>query len=214
MPIRAFLKDDRGAVTIDWTVLTAAMMGLGLAAGGSVWLGSADLSQDIANEMTQNALLIEIDFSASRLVNGGFSDSTRTSTVGWEGVDIEILAAGVYIPGAGSNLVAEMDGWNASAVTMLQQAFTVDGPTSTMVSFKAALRTAVAVPNESEGLLVEVIDRNGTALAQLPVIPNSRTFEEYRMPVRFEEAGTYALRMTEIGRNDTLGAVVDDVVIK
>jgi hypothetical protein len=32
--------------------------------------------------------------------------------------------------------------------------------------------------------------------------------------VRFDEAGEYALRMTEIGTNDTLGAIVDNVVIK
>jgi hypothetical protein len=82
------------------------------------------------------------------------------------------------------------------------------------VSFSAALRSAVAVPNETDGLLVEVIDRDGNALAQMPVIPNSREFETYRIPVRFDEAGEYALRMTEIGTNDTLGAIVDNVVIK
>ena len=212
--IKTFAANESGAVTVDWVVLTAAMVGLGIGATLTVSGGMADLSQDISDEMTTNALLFETDFSASRLTNGGFEDSTRNSAVGWGGVDIEILAAGVYIPGAGSSMVAELDGWIVGETTVLQQGFTVDGPTSTVVSFTAALRSAVAVPNETDGLLVEVIDRDGNALAQMPVIPNSRNFEEYRMPVRFAEAGEYALRMTEIGTNDTLGAIVDDVVIK
>lgn len=209
-----FQADESGAITVDWVVLTAAMVGLGMASLATVSVGMGDLSQDISDEMTTNALLIETDFSASRLTNGGFEDSTRNSAFGWDGVDIEILAAGIYIPGAGSSMVAELDGWTVGETTVLQQGFTVDGPTSTVVSFTAALRSAIPVPNETDGLLVEVIDRDGNALAQMPVIPNSRDFEDYRMPVRFTEAGEYALRMTEIGTNDTLGAIVDDVVIK
>lgn len=33
---KAFLKDDAGAVTVDWVVLTAAIVGLGLAVMGIV----------------------------------------------------------------------------------------------------------------------------------------------------------------------------------
>ena len=209
-----FLSRDDGAVTVDWVVLSAATVGLGMASLMAINVGLSDASQGIADEMTTSAILLETDFSASRLINGGFEDSTRNSAFGWEGVDIEILAARIYIPGAGDSMVAEMDGWTRDATTVLQQGFSVTGPTSTVVSFQAALRSAVAVPNESEGLLVEVIDRDGNALAAMPVIPNSRNFEDYRLPVRFETPGDYALRMTEIGRNDTLGAIVDNVVIK
>ncbi len=210
----AFLTCEDGAVTVDWVVLTAATVGLGLGALMAVQGGMADLSQDISDEMTQSAILLETDFSASRLINGGFEDSTRNSAVGWTGVDIEVLAAGVYISGAGNSKVTELDGWIQNEVTMLEQGFTVDGPTSTVVSFDTALRSAVAVPNDTDGLFVEVINSQGTAIASMPVIPSHRTFETYRLPVRFEEAGEYALRMTEIGTNDTLGAIVDNVVIK
>lgn len=212
--IRDFLTAESGAVTVDWVVLTAATVGLGLGAYGAVQVGLADISNDIADEMTQSAVLMETDFSFSRLVNGGFEDSTRDSAVGWTGVDIEVLAAGVYIAGAGDNKVTELDGWIRNEVTMLEQGFRVDGPLSTVVSFESALRTAVAVPNDTDGLLVEVLNSSGTALTSMPVIPNSRDFVTYRMPVRFEEAGVYTLRMTEIGTNDTLGAIVDNVVIK
>jgi hypothetical protein len=149
-----FAHNESGAVTVDWVVLTAAMVGLGIGATLTVTGGMADLSQDISDEMTTNAVLFETDFSASRLVKGGFEDSTSTSAFGWGGVDIEILAAGVYIPGAGSSMVAELDGWIVGETTVLQQGFTVDGPTSTVMSFSAALRSAVAVPNETDGLLV------------------------------------------------------------
>lgn len=210
-----FVTAEDGAVTIDWVVLTGAMVGLGVAASLTLVPGVQDLSGDISSEMKTNGVLMQTDFSASRITNGGFEDSNGNShAAGWGGVDIEILAAGVYIPGAGASLVAELDGWNAGDVSSLTQDFTVDGPLSTVVSLDSALRTAVATPNESEGFLLEVVDKSGTALAQKPVIPNSRDFETYRMPVRFAEAGTYTLRMTEIGRNDTLGAVVDNVAIK
>ena len=211
---RRFLSDTSGAITVDWVVLTASLAGLGLGAGLTVMGGVGEASQNISDELTQSAILLETDFSASRLVNGGFEDSTRNSAVAWTGVDIEVLAAGVYIAGAGDSKVTELDGWIQNETTMLEQGFRVEGPTSTVVSLESALRTAVSVPNETDGLLLEVIDSNGNALAAMPIIPNSRDFETYRMPVRFEEAGDYAVRMTEIGTNDTLGAIVDNVVIK
>ena len=213
--LKIFTAVEDGAVTVDWVVLTGAMVGLGVAASLSLVPGINDLSGDISSELTTNAVLLQTDFHASRITNGGFEDSNGNNhAVGWAGVDIEILAAGVYIPGAGASLVAELDGWNAGDVSSLTQDFTVDRPLSTVVSLDSALRTAVATPNESEGFLLEVVDSSGTALAQKPVIPNSRDFETYRMPVRFTEQGTYTLRMTEIGRNDTLGAIVDNVVVK
>lgn len=35
--LRSFLRRDSGAVTIDWVVLTAAIMGLSLAIVGVLW---------------------------------------------------------------------------------------------------------------------------------------------------------------------------------
>ncbi len=208
--ITVFLSNESGAVTVDWVVLTSAMMGIGIATYMTVSGGIEDLSGDVSTEMSSNAVLMQTNFESSRLTNGGFEQRAT----GWGGVDIEILAAGVYIPGAGASLVAELDGWNRGDVSTLTQSFTVDRPLSTVVSLEAALRTAIATPNDTEGFLMEVIDQDGTALAEKSVIPNSRDFEDYRMPVRFSEAGEYTLRMTEVGRNDSLGAIVDNVVIK
>jgi Flp pilus assembly pilin Flp len=48
----AFLKDEAGAVTVDWVVLTAAVVGLGLLVFNYVRPGVSNLSIAIQGEMT------------------------------------------------------------------------------------------------------------------------------------------------------------------
>ena len=45
--IKAFLKDDEGAVTVDWVVLTALVGGLAVAAFTAVSNGNSDLALGI-----------------------------------------------------------------------------------------------------------------------------------------------------------------------
>jgi hypothetical protein len=54
-----FLKSESGAVTVDWVVLTAAIVGLGLASMAVVSAGVEDLSDDTATHLT------DIDVSES-----------------------------------------------------------------------------------------------------------------------------------------------------
>lgn len=42
-----FLRDESGAVTVDWVVLTAALVGLGVAVLTTVSGGATDLAGDI-----------------------------------------------------------------------------------------------------------------------------------------------------------------------
>lgn len=44
--INAFRKDEDGAVTVDWVVLTAAVVGLAVAAYQSIEDGAAELTAD------------------------------------------------------------------------------------------------------------------------------------------------------------------------
>ena len=44
---KSFFADESGAVTVDWVVLTAALVGLGLAVMSLVSGGIEDLSDDI-----------------------------------------------------------------------------------------------------------------------------------------------------------------------
>ncbi|MES2914466.1 MAG: hypothetical protein V4753_05030 [Pseudomonadota bacterium] len=55
----AFLKDDTGAVTVDWVVLTAAIVGLGLLVFNFVRPGVSNLAQGIGDNLNdaRNCLL-------------------------------------------------------------------------------------------------------------------------------------------------------------
>ena len=50
--INAFINDESGAVTVDWVVLTAALVGLGLAVMAVVSEGIGDLSNEMGQELT------------------------------------------------------------------------------------------------------------------------------------------------------------------
>jgi Flp pilus assembly pilin Flp len=49
--IKNFGKDEAGAVTVDWVVLTAAVVGLGAAAYTSIESGATDLTSSISTYM-------------------------------------------------------------------------------------------------------------------------------------------------------------------
>jgi Flp pilus assembly pilin Flp len=57
--ISAFLKDEAGAVTVDWVVLTAAIVGLGLLVFNFIRPAVSNLAQGIGSELgaAQNCLL-------------------------------------------------------------------------------------------------------------------------------------------------------------
>ncbi|WP_071672578.1 pilus assembly protein [Nioella nitratireducens] len=52
--IKTFLNSESGAVTVDWVVLTAAIVGLGLAVMAVVSAGVENLSGDIQTQLETN----------------------------------------------------------------------------------------------------------------------------------------------------------------
>jgi len=54
--IKNFRNDEDGAVTVDWVVLTAAIVGLGLAVMLSVRNGATDLAADIGTNLTNTTV--------------------------------------------------------------------------------------------------------------------------------------------------------------
>lgn len=48
---KAFVRDEDGAVTVDWVVLTAAIVGLGIAVIASISGGVNDLAGDISDSL-------------------------------------------------------------------------------------------------------------------------------------------------------------------
>ncbi len=49
--MKSFVSNDSGAVTVDWVVLTAALVGLGLAVMSVVSGGIEELSDEISNAL-------------------------------------------------------------------------------------------------------------------------------------------------------------------
>ena len=49
--IKNFRNDEDGAVTVDWVVLTAAIVALGLAVGCTVSTGANNLATQVADDM-------------------------------------------------------------------------------------------------------------------------------------------------------------------
>ena len=60
--IKTFRADEDGAVTVDWVVLTAAIVGLGIAVLAAVKTGTVDMASDIGNGL-QNAAVPTISFN-------------------------------------------------------------------------------------------------------------------------------------------------------
>ncbi len=50
-PFNKFFADESGAVTVDWVVLTAAIVGLGIAVLTSVSGGTTTLADTISSEL-------------------------------------------------------------------------------------------------------------------------------------------------------------------
>ena len=68
--IKTFAGDESGAVTVDWVVLTAALVGLGLAVMGVVSKGIGNMSQDIATDLA-------VDHTD--VANSAFGDTCTTN---------------------------------------------------------------------------------------------------------------------------------------
>jgi hypothetical protein len=54
--IKTFRADEDGVVTVDWVVLTAAMVGLAIAVAVVIRSGSAGMSNNLSNELTSTAV--------------------------------------------------------------------------------------------------------------------------------------------------------------
>ena len=54
--IKNFRKDEDGAVTVDWVVLTAAIVGLGIAVLSSVSGGTTALGNKISSSLAAQAI--------------------------------------------------------------------------------------------------------------------------------------------------------------
>jgi hypothetical protein len=140
------------------------------------------------------------------IVNGTFD----LQSVGWSGTDIETnFTENAYLGNGATNRVAELDG-NAGQTTVMQQSVTISGPIETELTFAAALRTA-NVTAGSDGFRVDILDSSGVVIATATILPAVNVYTPYSVPVEFPAAGIYTVRFTELGPDNSFGAIVDNI---
>jgi Flp pilus assembly pilin Flp len=77
--IKTFAKSESGAVTVDWVVLTAAIVGLGLAVMAVVSGGVEDLAGDIDTQLTGMGIDTTFDGTHATNASGVLSWLFRSS---------------------------------------------------------------------------------------------------------------------------------------
>ncbi len=82
-----FVRAEDGAVTIDWTVLTASLVGLGLAGSAAVILGTGDLSGDVDAFLRDQEVSDGFRATLSRLIS--FDDFENGQAPGWSVPNID-----------------------------------------------------------------------------------------------------------------------------
>ena len=59
--LKSYALSESGAVTVDWVVLTAALVGLGLAVTNTVGAGLSDLSSEIRAQLERDHITTGFD---------------------------------------------------------------------------------------------------------------------------------------------------------
>lgn len=141
------------------------------------------------------------------ILNGNFN----AGSAGWNGTDMETNhSEKAYLGNRSVNSVAEVDGHNNQRTTMVQN-ITVNSSYTTDLTFRTALRTASSGNAGTEGFRVDVVDASGNVIATQSYFPQNATWSAQSLEVSFPAAGMYSVRFTELGPNDSLGAIIDDV---
>jgi len=99
----AFLRSESGAVTVDWVVLTAALVGLGIAVMAVIRFGMSDLSADTRDVMTNTV----IRTSFARL-GALFGTDFSNGADGWSGGRVVTLAGFGEVLQIGPNGTADL----------------------------------------------------------------------------------------------------------
>lgn len=213
-----FAHDESGAVTVDWVVLTAATVGLGIAAMGVVQLGVADLSNDVADELKKDRGIFQQGFGIA-LTNASFEDiegmlaagwgfyAYNDGMAGWEELDalrFEVVHDGyngVNAAHGGFSLDMDASPGNLTIGQTLTDA--IDGSFYN-VSFSAA------DPVGNNGVDVYF---GGEKIGS--VQPGGRDMERFTFEIEGGSGdGDNKLELRGTGPEDNVGAYIDDVVVK
>jgi hypothetical protein len=146
------------------------------------------------------------------ILNGSFDQNPGDANFGWSGTDLETTySENTYQSNGSNDSVAEMNG-GANQTTVMQQTFSVAAGQTTDLVFEAALRSQKTIAGE-DGFTVQITDNVGAVIFETTILPTTETFQTFTFPVTFPTTGEYTLTFTEIGPNDSYGALIDDISI-
>jgi hypothetical protein len=220
-----FLCGENGAVTVDWTVLAAAVVGLGVASVGAVRMGTESLGTDIQSSLTQafvsgNNYLQGSGFDPAGLIWWpGFEHSGGAEAhwygypgqiEGWTLADptmrVDVMPHTRYawlaaaMPGGGQ--VLELGG-NPGEALDISQSFDATPGTPLTVSFRAGT-------NSPSAMRVWFGD---TLLQDISAVP-SQKLENYTFNVTAGESGTNVLRFEATQTTGWDGPLLTDVSVR
>lgn len=215
-----FLGAESGAVTVDWTVLTAALAGLGIASAVLVSGGVEDLSHEIAGTSASSGLL-RTGFGPV-LGNGSFENiegflragwgfySYNATMQGWQEISderFEVVMSGYSgVTAADGDYMLDMDA-SPGNLRIGQTLTDVRAGSEYTVSFAAADPQGGANGNGVNvwfgGELV------GT------VTPGSARMQDYSFTLTGGAGdGSNRLEFEGLGREDNVGAYLDNIVVE
>lgn len=215
--LQKFTDSESGAITVDWIVLTAGVIGLGAAAAASVGRGTMDTSQTIVDYLDQDIVDLE-NGGLNRITNGSFEDiagmaarkwgffNADGSLSGWlnEGdVRLEVTPSGRFgVTSSDGDMMLDMDAspGNVRIGQILDSA--IDGVTYT-VSFEAA------DPTSDNGVEVYF---GGELIAS--VFPGGKSMTSYSYEIIGGAGdGKNVLTIGGIGPEDFHGVYLDNIEV-
>jgi hypothetical protein len=199
-----FLQSESGAISVDWTVLSAAVIGLGLASAAAVSNGTGNLGETIRASLSgaQVAALGVVNQARNILAGGTFETddnfflhgtytvmghtgqwfSTRGYVPGWEvlsnhGWRIDFAEGGAFygVTNPTGSIMMDMVGGNGEHISMQQAIDAQPGQTYTL-SFNAATPPAPA-PHAANNNALEIWW--GNTLIETVRAPESNTLQPY-----------------------------------
>lgn len=226
MQIKRFIEDQSGAVTVDWTVMTAAIVGLGIATYGVVSGGIQNLSGDVDLHLRQDHIstrfgplqLASMDFTGGN--KGGWVGGTVLTQVEALG-EILVLDPGetvsltVDVPANSDNATLSFDLIGGDSLDNEVATITSNGTTVTLARGRGDTGTMTFTTPDVEGVTVttEVIsEKTNLGGSNVPSWKETVT----RVTVTVDDPGeTLALGLTS-GANQHIGDeffAVDNVAI-
>lgn len=214
---KKFTVSELGAITIDWVVLTASVVGLGAAAAASIGNGAMDTSDTIVASLDQDFARMH-EYGINRITNGSFEDiagmaarkwgffNADGSLSGWlnEGDDrLEVTPSGrLGVTSTDGDMMLDMDAspGNVRIGQILDSA--INGVTYT-VSFDAA------DPTHDNGVEVYF---GGELIAS--VFPGSKSMSSYSYEIVGGAGdGQNVLTIGGIGPEDYHGVYLDNIEV-